>query len=416
MVEADGPLAIENARIVTCLPTADGGPRRGAAMRELRTIARGHVLVERGRIAAVGEGPSIARAAAMRIDARGRVVMPAFIDCHTHACWAGERWDEWERRRAGAGYLEILQAGGGILSTVRAVRAAPREALASQLAERLAEMRATGTGAVEVKTGYGLDAANERKMLDAILAVRGVWPAPVVPTLLLGHAVDAENPRQVDDMCALLDAVAAGVPGGGELAVDAFCEEGAWDVAACRTLFEKARRLGMPVRVHADQFTARGGLELALAMGARSVDHLEASTPDGLRALAASRAVGVALPVCGFAMDGRYADGRGLIDAGGALAVATNWNPGSAPSPSVAFAAALACRHMRLAPAEAICAITWNAACVLGLQHETGAIAPGMRADLVMLPHRDERALVYEVAGPGVDASILGGHAELRVA
>jgi imidazolonepropionase len=115
-------------------------------------------------------------------------------------------------------------------------------------------------------------------------------------------------------------------------------------------------------------------------------------------------------------MDGRYADGRALIDAGGALAVATNWNPGSAPSPSVAFAAALACRHMKLAPAEAICAITWNAACVLGLQHETGAIAPGMRADLVMLPHRDERALVYEVAGPGVDASILGGHAELRVA
>jgi imidazolonepropionase len=277
--------------------------------------------VEAGRIAEVGPGPSVRRAAAARIDARGRVVMPAFVDCHTHACWAGDRWDEWERRRAGAGYVEILQAGGGILSTVRAVRAAPKDALAAQLAERLAEMRATGTGAAEVKTGYGLDAANERKMLDAILAVRAVWPAPVVPTLLLGHAVDAGNPAQVDDMCALLEAVAEGVPGGGELAVDAFCEEGAWDVAACRALFGKARRLGMPVRVHADQFTARGGLELAIELGARSVDHLEASTPEGLRALAASRTIGVALPVCGFAMDGRYADGRTLIDAGGALAV-----------------------------------------------------------------------------------------------
>ena len=410
---AEGPIAIENARIVTCEATADGGPRRGGAMRELRTVARGHVIVEHGRIAAMGDGPAASRAVAMRIDARGRVLMPAAVDCHTHACWAGERWAEWEMKRAGASYLDILKAGGGILSTVSAVRAAPREALAAQLAERLAEMRATGTGAVEVKTGYGLDAATELKMLEAILAVRRVWPAPVVPTLLLGHAVDKDNPAQLEDMCALLERVADRVPG---MAVDAFCEEGAWTVDMCRTLFSKARRLGFDIRVHADQFNALGGLELAIELGARSVDHLEASTPQGLAALAESRTIGVALPACGFALDGRFADGRSFVDRGGALAVASNWNPGSAPSPSAQFAAALASRHMRLTAAEAICAVTWNAACVLGMQHETGAIAPGMRADLQLLPHRDERAFVHEVAGPGPDLTVLGDDLSVRVA
>jgi imidazolonepropionase len=409
----EGSIAIENARIVTCMPPAGGGARRGGAMRELRVIERGHVVVERGRIAHVCDAPLATRAASMRIDARGRVLMPAAVDCHTHACWAGERWAEWEMKRAGASYLEILKSGGGILSTVAAVRAAPREALASQLAERLAEMRATGTGAVEVKTGYGLDAATELKMLESILAVARVSPALVVPTLLLGHAIDAGNPNQLADMCALVERVAERMPG---IAVDAYCEDGAWSVAMCRELLEKARRLGFAVRIHADQFNPLGGLELAVELGARSVDHLEASTPAGIAALAASRAIGVALPVCGFALDGRFADGRALIDRGGALAVASNWNPGSAPSPSAQFAAALAGRHMRLTAAEAICAVTWNAACVLGLEHETGAVLPGMRADLQLLAHRDERAYAHEVAGPGPDATILGEDIAVRVA
>jgi imidazolonepropionase len=184
----------------------------------------------------------------------------------------------------------------------------------------------------------------------------------------------------------------------------------------CRELLEKARRLGFAVRIHADQFNPLGGLELAVELGARSVDHLEASTPAGIAALAASRAIGVALPVCGFALDGRFADGRTLIDRGGALAVASNWNPGSAPSPSAQFAAALAGRHMRLTAAEAICAVTWNAACVLGIEHETGAVLPGMSADLQLLAHRDERAFAHEVAGPGPDATILGEDVAVRVA
>jgi len=409
----EGSVAIENARVVTCVPPAEGGALRGARMRELRVLERGHVVIERGMVAAVGDGPVADRAVGMRIDARGRVAMPALVDCHTHACWAGDRFGEWELKRAGATYLEILKAGGGILSTVEAVRAAPAKALASRLAERLAEMRATGTGAVEVKTGYGLDAANELKMLEAILAVQAVWPAPVVPTLLLGHALDASNPRQVEDMCAALERAADLAPGA---AVDAYCEDGAWSVDMCRTLFAKARRLGVPVRLHADQFNPLGGLALALEFGARSVDHLEASVPAGLAALAASRTIGVLLPACGFALDGRFADARAIIDHGGAVAVASNWNPGSAPSPSVAFAAALASRHLRMTAEECIAAVTHNAACVLGLERQCGSLAPGMRGDVIVLPHRDERALVHEVAGPGPDVSILAGDVQVRVA
>jgi imidazolonepropionase len=212
-------------------------------------------------------------------------------------------------------------------------------------------------------------------------------------------------------MLALLPEAKERAPG---LAVDAFCEQGAWSVDMCRALFARARELGMPIRAHVDQFTPCGGLELALELGARSVDHLEATTSQGLRALASSATIGVALPVCGFALDGRYADLRGLIDAGGAAAVASNWNPGSAPSPSVAFAAALACRFQGLTFAEAFTCITWNAACVLGLQHECGVLAPGYRSDLILLPNTDERALVFEMGGDGPDISMLGADLQLR--
>lgn len=412
---ATAAVVFENVRIASAVPTADGAPRRGGEMARLRVLERGHLVAEAGRIVTVGAEPcapsSRVRAGATIVDGRGRVLLPALVDCHTHACWAGERWAEWEAKRAGVPYLQILKQGGGIMSTVRAVRDAEPAALEALLRARLHRMRACGTGALEVKTGYGLTAAAELAMLDAILAVARTWPAPVVPTLLAGHARDPDNPEQLRDMLALLPTAAERAPG---IAVDAFCEEGAWSLADCRSLLEAARRLGLPVRLHADQFNALGGLELAVELGARSVDHLEASTPDGVRTLAASRTIGVALPACGFALDGRYANARALVDAGGALALASNWNPGSAPSPSAAFAGALACRHMGVTPAEALTALTWNAACVLGLQHECGAIAPGMRSDLILLPEGDERALVYGVAEAGPDISLLGTDLAVR--
>jgi len=410
-------LLITNARILTLAPfsvgTSGGGPRRGADLRELGVIERGFVVIEDDRIAAVGSGspPSSAQdlGDTETIDAHGRVLMPAFVDCHTHACWAGNRFDEFEQKLAGASYLEILKAGGGIMSTVRAVRAASQDDLTTALRGRLARMLALGTGTVEVKSGYGLNTDAELKMLRAIDAVvtDNDWPQVITPTFLGAHAIDPDQPNCVHTMInETLPAVAEEFPG---ITCDAYCEESAWSLTDVRNLFENAADLGCPLRVHADQFNSLGMTRLAVEMGAVSVDHLEATTPDDLQHLAHSNTIGVALPACGLHLDGRYAPARELVDAGGALAIATNYNPGSAPTPSVPFVIALACRKLKLTPAEAIIAATYNAACVLKLEGEVGSIAPGMRANLQMLDCADERDLGFEFASSGPLLTMLNG-------
>ncbi len=388
-------LTIANARILTL---ADGDvPRRGPVLGELGVIERGFVRVEGTRIAAVGAGA--ADAADETIDAGGRVLMPGFIDCHTHACWAGERFDEFEMKLAGRSYLEILAAGGGIMSTVRAVRAASGDTLADGLRQRLSRMAALGSTTVEVKSGYGLTTADELKMLRAIRVAADGTGQTVIPTFLGAHAIDTDNPRCVDE--TINETLPAVVDEFAGIACDAYCEKGAWSLADTVRLFERAAELGCPLRVHTDQFSSLGMTRLAIEMGAVSVDHLEATTPADLQLLAASPTIGVALPASGFHLDDRYAPGRALVDAGGALALATNYNPGSAPTPSMAFVIALACRKLGLKPAEAIAAATVNAACVLGLQGEVGSIEPGKRADLQLMDFTDERELGYEFATPG---------------
>jgi len=375
-------------------------------------LERGFVRVEGTRIAAVGAGDPDGAAADETIDAGGRVLMPGFVDCHTHACWAGDRFDEFEMKLSGRSYLEILAAGGGIMSTVRAVRAASPDALAEALLQRLARMAALGSTTVEVKSGYGLTTADELKMLRAIRAAAGGTAQTVIPTFLGAHAIDPDNPRCVDQTIdETLPAVADEFPG---IACDAYCEKGAWTLADTGRLFERAAALGCPLRVHTDQFTSLGMTRLAIEMGAVSVDHLEATTPADLQLLAASPTVGVALPASGFHLDDGYVSGRALVDAGGVLALATNYNPGSAPTPSMAFVIALACRKLGLTPAEAIAAATVNAACVLGLQGEVGSIEPGKRADLQLMDFTDERELGYEFATPGPPFVMCGGHVVKR--
>jgi imidazolonepropionase len=398
-------LVIRNARTLTL---ADGPrPRRGEDLRRLAIIPSADVLIENGRIVGVfAAGSEKLPASAREIDARGRVLMPAFIDCHTHACWAGARIDEWERKLAGASYLEILNAGGGIMSTVRAVRAAPQEGLSRSLLARLDEFLQQGTTTVEVKSGYGLSTRDELKMLRAIRAAGQEWGGSVISTALLGHAIDGDAEAFVrTTIRETLPGVIAEFPG---ITVDAFCEKSAWSFEDTCALFKAAIASGCPVRVHADQFNALGMTPAAVAMNARSVDHLEASTEADLRVLAASGTIGVGLPICGMHLDGRYADLRFIVDAGGAVAIATNCNPGSAPSTSMPLAIAAAVRHCGLTPHEAIAACTVNAAAVLGLQ-DRGEIAPGQRADLILLKHTDERALAFEVGGNPVDAVICGG-------
>lgn len=400
-------VAIINARILTLDSFGRREPRRNADMRDLGVIGRGWIRCEDGRIAAVQAGDYPGPFEGQVIDAGGNVVLPAFVDCHTHACWAGNRFDEFEMSLQGVGYLEMLRRGGGIMSTVRAVRTATEDELASNLLRRLGSMAALGSGAIEVKSGYGLTTDDELKMLRAIHQASRMTMQTVTGTFLGAHAIDPEDPKFIErTIDETLPAVVTEFPG---ITCDAFCEEGAWSLDDCRRLFEYARELGCPIRVHADQFNSLGMTRLAIDLEAVSVDHLEAATPRDLEHLAHSKTIGVCLPCTGFHVDGRYAPARAFVDAGGAMAIATNFNPGSAPSPSMPFTIALTCRKLRLTCAEAIVASTFNAACVLGLQDTIGSLEVGKRADLQLLDASDERELAFELAGPGPLAVILGG-------
>jgi len=395
-------LLIRNARILTL--GQGTRPRRGKEFADLGIIPAGEVLVADGKIAAVG--PKVdAPADAEVIDALGRVLMPGFVDCHTHACWAGDRLDEWEMKLRGVPYLEILKKGGGIHSTVKAVREATQKQLAASLRDRLGLMLREGTTTVEVKSGYGLSTEAEMKMLRAIRRAAAEWPGTVVATALLGHAFEGDLDEYarmvVKDM---LPEVSKEFP---DIAVDAYCEQGAWSVDACVKFFEKARK-HHPIRVHADQFNSLGMIPEAVRMHARSVDHLEASTKKDLIALAQSPTLGVILPCTGLHTDQRFMRSRLFIEQGGALALATNCNPGTSPTHSIPLAIALAVRFCGLTPAEAIVAATVNAAAVLNLS-DRGTIVPGQRADLVLLHHKDERALAYELGGNPVAMVICGG-------
>ncbi len=405
---------IENARLLTLAPKAgEHGARRGARLRDLSIIARGWVACEGDRIVAVGEGEpsdrSSAAAGTRRINALGKVVMPAFVDCHTHACWAGNRYDEYSMRLAGREYLDILAAGGGIMSTVRAVRESSTEALAATLTQHLQRMRSKGTGAIEVKSGYGLSEAAELKMLDAISMVANGAPgtlAPIIPTFLGAHAIPADNERWPEQCIAMLPTVVARF---GAVQCDAFCERSAWTPQQCQELFKAARALGMPCTAHVDQFNALGFLTQALTLGVRSVAHLEATTQAELAAAAVSNTIGIFLPGSGMHLDLRFAPARRFIAQGGAPAIATNCNPGSSPVYSMPLIVALATRFLGLTHEESITAATFNAAAALGLDAECGAICEGYRSDLLILPTDDERALAYEYGSAEPETVILGG-------
>jgi imidazolonepropionase len=423
------PLIIRNARVVTPVaPARDapGGYLRGEALGELSVNPAAEVHIQEATIVSV-RGVRGSRSAAqapatpseplpparitetsrgIELDAGGRALIPGFVDAHTHACWAGSRIDEWELKRKGVPYLEILRRGGGIMATVRAVREASRRVLTDLLLERLMVMLEHGTTTVEVKSGYGLSTEHELKMLHAIADAATRFPGTIVPTALLGHAIDEAMPGFVGrTVRETLPAVAAEFPG---IAVDAYCEQGAWSVEQCVLLFTRARELGLPIRVHADQFNDLGMIDVALKLGARSVDHLEASKKTSLAALARSPAAGVMLPACGFHLDQRYARGRAFVVEGGAPCLATNANPGSAPCLSMPFVIALAVRHLGLSPAEALAATTCNPARLLGL-HDRGTIDKGQRADLVLLDHPDERITAYAFGQNPVHAVIVGG-------
>lgn len=394
---------ITNARILT--PRAPSA--RGREFGELTILPGMDVEFLDGIISAMRPAGNAAPPAGFDevVDAHGCVLMPGFVDCHTHACWVGDRLDEWEMKLRGATYLQILEKGGGIMSTVRAVRLAPVPTLVSFLLWRLAEMQRSGTTAAEVKSGYGLSTHEELKMLRAIHEAGSKWPGTLRATALLGHAIDPEIPDFVErTITETLPAVHAEFPG---VTIDAFIEQGAWNLDQTTRLLDHALHLGHPVRLHADQFNSLGGVPLAIRFGAQSVDHLEASTPDDLAALGRSGTIGVGLPICGLHLDGRYANLRSVIDAGGQVAIASNFNPGSAPSGSIPMAIAMAVRHCGLSVHEAIVAATSGGARVLGLA-DHGRLEVGLPADAVLLGVRDERQIAFQLGSPIVRRVFVG--------
>jgi imidazolonepropionase len=385
-------------------PRGSHAPLRGAALGDVEVLERAYVLCENGRIAAVGRmadlGPLDGDVA--ELDGHGRCAVPGLVDCHTHACFGGNRVEEFALRAAGASYEELHAAGGGILSTVSATRAAGEDGLRAAVRRHRRWMLAAGTTTFESKSGYGLDRETELTSLRVIGEEGGI------PTWLGAHAV----PPEFEDADSYLDfALAEVLPEAAQRAeaADVFLERGAFDAAQARRYLAACRDAGLALRVHGDQFTESGAIPLAIELGARSVDHLEATGGEGVRALAASDVVGVLLPVSALFLDRPMPPARALVEAGAAVTLATDFNPGSAFCESLPIVCDLAATQLHMPPAEALSAVTVNAAHVLGRAARKGRLAPGYDADVVLLDAPDWRYLAYHLGGPVVSETVVSG-------
>jgi imidazolonepropionase len=390
-------------------PSAARGPLRGRDLGGTDVLEDAYVLVDGERIEAVGrmrELRPLIGGDVEEFDGRGLCALPGLVDCHTHPAWAGDRVEEFSLRAAGASYEELHAAGGGILSTVRATRAAGEDGLRDRVAQHAAWMLRHGTTTWEGKSGYGLDRRTELASLRAVAGAGGI------PTWLGAHAV----PPEFDDADAYLDfALTEVLPGAAQVAeaADVFLERGAFDVHLARRYLTACRDTGLALRLHGDQFTESGAIPLAAELGARSVDHLEATGPAGVHALAASDVVGVLLPASALFLGRPMPPARALVDTGAAIALATDFNPGRAFTESLPLVCSLACTQLKLSPAEALSAVTVNAAHVLG-RPDAGRIAPAHTADITLLDAPDWRYLAYHLAGDVVAAVIKGGRLAWR--
>lgn len=398
-------LLIHSASQVCVVPAGeDGGPQRGAALGELGLIENAAVAISNGRIVEVGPSTDmrVRYSAEVEIDARGRCIVPGFVDPHTHLPWVGDRAAEFELRIAGASYMEIMAAGGGIMSTVRQTRAASLDELVADNLPRLARMLIYGTTSAEAKTGYGLETATEIKQLDAIRLLGRQQPVELSPTFLPAHAVPEEFRGRTD---AFVDYVISdSLPAGAAwmrthtttLACDVFCEQGVFDLAQTRRILEAARELGYMLKVHADEFVGLGGTKLAAELGAISADHLVSTPAADIVALGTGPTIAVGLPGTPFGLAHRdYTPARAILNAGGALAIATDLNPGTCWCESMQMVIALACRYMGLTQAQALVAATRNAAHAIGRGDGVGSLEPGKQADLLILSVDDYRHLGY---------------------
>ena len=394
---------------VSQLVTAPGtGARRGAAMRVLEITTDAAVAIRKGRVTWCGARADWEGTAAQEIDANGCAVVPGLVDPHTHAVWGGDRLADFEARASGVSYEQLLAAGGGIRHTVACTNASSADELLSLAQSRVQRMMRAGATTIEIKSGYGFTWENERRQLDAVRALSAHVPAQLVATMLFHLPPRDQRDRAEYLQYAIREFIPALARDGAAAAVDVFIERDAFSIDDADLLLRAARHVGLACKAHVDQFSAMGGLELAIGHGALSVDHLEASGPAQIAALANSATVGVVLPGVTLHLGLPAAPARALVDAGAAVSVGTDCNPGSSPLFSMSLALALAVRLNGLTPAEALVALTANAAAALG-RAEVGRIAPAMCADFLILRSADWRDLPYTLGDDAVDRVFIAG-------
>jgi imidazolonepropionase len=386
-------------QLVTCR-SVEKGPRRGRNLADPGIIEDGALAVSGGRIVAVGTESEVRDAIAgaevvSTIYADGRVVMPGWVDPHTHAVFAGYRADEYEARIRGDSYLEIDSRGGGIKRSVRELRGIDEDRLYELSRRRILKMLEQGVTTLEIKSGYGLDIENEMKQLRVIERLGNSTPLDVVATFMGAHHKPPGMPDGADYLDILIEEMIPAVAESGLAEyIDVFCEKGVFDLEETRRILEAGKENGFGLKVHSDEIYALGGTELAVEMGAVSVEHLTKVTRSGIEALSGSDTIAVLLPATSFGLASReYAPARKMIDSGVAVALSTDFNPGSAPSHSMPLAVSIACSQMGMIPAEAILASTFNSACATGMEGEVGSLEEGKKADLVIYDVEDYREI-----------------------
>jgi imidazolonepropionase len=394
---------------ISQLVTATGSePKSGRAMRELKIVEQAAIAISSGLIAWTGRASEWTGAAETTVDVGGRAMVPGLVDPHTHAIWAGDRLNDFEARTSGSTYEEILATGGGIRSTIRATAAASQDDLVALAKPRIDSLVASGATTIEVKSGYGFTPSAELAMLEAIHTLSAISSARIISTLLIHipPALAADRPCYRKEVCEkLIPEVARRKLA---TAIDIFVEKEAWQVAEAEELFNHAHQYDLAVKLHSDQFHCIGGVELGIRMGALSIDHLEASGQEQIEKIAASSTIATVLPGVSLHLGIPSAPGRKLIDAGAAVAVGTDLNPGSSPLFSTSEALALSVRLNGLTAQEALVAGTVNAACALGLR-DAGRLEVGCPADFLVLRGSDWRELVYTLGtNPAKDVWIGG--------
>ncbi|PIE82482.1 MAG: imidazolonepropionase [Chloroflexi bacterium] len=401
-------LIIQNAsQLVTC--ASPDGPKRGDAMHDVGIIENGAVAIREGVIIAVAETAVIQAQyhAAQTINATNQAVCPGFVDPHTHTIYGGDRAHEFELRIQGASYMEIMAAGGGIVSTMQHTRDASVAELTASAHKRLDDMLRLGTTTLEIKTGYGLNINTELKMLQVIEKLDKTHPCDLVPTFLGAHTLPPaykDNPEGYVSLVIneMIPAVSTWYQNSHfamkntPIFIDVFCEDHAFTVEQTRRILQAGIRAGFRAKIHADQFNDLGSVPLAVELGAVSVDHLDVTSRENIRIIANSNTVATPLPAVNFNLGmNAYANGRAMIDEGAILALATDINPGSAPCLSLPMVMAIACRFQKLLPTEALNACTLNAAHAISLGHQFGSLEPGKQADILILKEADYRHLAY---------------------